>query len=369
MVTENGPFLIQSKFEGPTRVNPNSWTQAADILYVTHPSGVAFTTGERSFTNEEQISEQFVLWLKAFFEIFTELSHKKLWFIGESYAGMYWPYLTAEYFKNPPNGVNKYNGGMLVDPTITFKDTQVQLSLYYFALKNKDILNLTLDELAQLKNVSEICGYSEFLDQNLYYPAKGRLPSFTTGCDVQDLFYNIMTKKTPAFNFYNIKKPDPTVVDKNATISRNIFLSDMDVQRYINVKEPKPYVHCQDVFPNDNNDPSLPVDRNPSFENSILAQMIESSKRFYIMNGDLDALIIANGTKLALQNLTWNGGQGFEQPPSISLKDLNGKKQAISSDERGLRFMEVFDSGHKIPMDQPSFGLAAVYALLGKRDW
>lgn len=369
MCTENGPFLIQSKFEGPTRVNPYSWTKAANILYVTHPSGVSFTTGERSFTGEEEISEQFVLWLNEFFKIFTELSNKKLWFIGESYAGVYWSYIHQYYTAKPPNGINKYEGGMLIDAIITFIDTQTELGAYYFALKNNDILKLTQDELAQIKNLSDTCGNNAFLEKNLQYPAKYRLPSFKDECDTKGLFFTIMTQKNPTFNYYNIRKPNPTVVDKNAKMSRDIFLSDINVQKYINVREPKPYIQCQDVFPNDDTDLSLPVDQNPSYENSILAQMIESSKRFYMLQGDLDAIVVANGTKIGLQNLTWNGGQGIKQIPTIPLKDLEGKQQALASDERGLRFIEVKNSGHKVPMDQPSFALAAVLALLGKRSW
>lgn len=52
------------------------------------------------------------------------------------------------------------------------------------------------------------------------------------------------------------------------------------------------------------------------------------------------------------------------------MTDLEGKQQAIATDiERGLRYIEVFDSGHKVPQDQPSFALKTLLVLMGKRKW
>lgn len=367
--TENGPFLLQSTNEGQTRPNPFSWTLAADILYVNYPVGVAFTTGQRNFTNQEEISEQFILWLENFFEIFTELSHKNLWLIGESYAGIYLPHLIQTYMKRRLNGVNMFKGGMLIDPFLSTYTNQMQVPLYDFSLDNKKTLNLTQSDLKQIKNESNTCGYSKFLDKNLQYPPKGRLQTPNTDCDVQDVFFNIVMDQSDTFNIYNIKKPDPSVTDTNLSMTRDKFLNNTQVQKYIHVKEPGKYVHCQSVF-FDDTDQSLPVDRKPSFKHSLLAHAIKASKRFFIMHGDLDALLQANGTRLVLQNLTWEDKQGFFKPPRHPLKDLSGKISAISTDEeRGLRYIEVFNAGHRQPQDQPSFSLAAVLNLLGERPW
>lgn len=238
-------------------------------------------------------------------------------------------------------------------------------------LKNKNTLKLTEEDLSDIKNKSDNCDFNTYLDRNLRYPPKGRLSPTKEGqdCNVRGTAYKIFKTELEAFNYYNIKKPDPKIVDKNVTMSRDIFLSDKNVQKYIHVKEPGPYIHCRETFVDDT-DTNLPVDRDPSFQHPLLAQLIESSKRFYILNGDLDAVIPTNGTKLVLQNLTWNGAQGFTKPAHIPLTDLSGHKQAIATEEeRGLRFIEVINSGHKIPMDQGSFALAAILTLLGKRKW
>lgn len=88
------------------------------------------------------------------------------------------------------------------------------------------------------------------------------------------------------------------------------FFDNKDLQNYIHAPHQK-WVYCNDqVFPQ--HDQSLPPDQKPSYKNNILASVIENSKsEFIVMQGQLDGLIITNGTSIALQNLTWNGEQGF----------------------------------------------------------
>lgn len=365
-MTENGPFLIQSSNEGPTRPNPYSFTLASDIMFVTHPVGVSFTTGESTNINEDQISEQFVLWFQNVLKVFPELATKKIYLLGESYGGTY---IANIHSKMIVAGLTTYKGGMMIDPVFSDRITQRQLPVYEFSVANRDILNFTDADLAKIKEESDKCDYSFFTDQNLHYPPKGRVPSPIPGCNPRDVMEEIADDKSDTFNVYNIRKLDPSVVDENATMSRDIFLNSTEVQKYVHVQEPGPYVHCQSVFPN-GVDASGPIDRTPSFEHSLLAQIIESSHQFYLLHGRLDAILKANGTRLALQNLTWHGVQGFTKPPSTILTDLEGNQQAIATDlERGFRYIELFESGHRVPQDQPSFALKALLTLMGKDEW
>lgn len=65
-----------------------------------------------------------------------------------------------------------------------------------------------------------------------------------------------------------------------------------------------------------NGDQSPPPDASPSYSSNILANIVEkSTSGMIIMQGDEDALIITEGASVALQNLTWNGGQGFRCVP------------------------------------------------------
>ena len=74
----------------------------------------------------------------------------------------------------------------------------------------------------------------------------------------------------------------------------------------------------------------------------------------------LDYILIANGTLLMIQNMTWNGAQGFQTKPSdeffvpyhseSSLSSLGGAGVfGTTHTERGLTFVTVDLSGHSKP--------------------
>lgn len=105
----------------------------------------------------------------------------------------------------------------------------------------------------------------------------------------------------------------------------------------------------------------------------VLPKVIEATNRVIVGNGDLDMIIITNGTLLAIQNMTWNGKRGFEKEPSeeiyIDLPDLqyeslfdeNGLDgigstqgtQGVQHFERGLMWVQV--SFHSDSCDADEF--------------
>lgn len=98
---------------------------------------------------------------------------------------------------------NKFNlqGGMFVSGLISTRVDQGDLVGYNFALKNKDTLKLTSEDLAAVKKQSDTCGYTGYLEKNLVYPPRGRLPPFNPdGCNVLNEVYDRASKKNPLFN-------------------------------------------------------------------------------------------------------------------------------------------------------------------------
>ena len=51
-------------------------------------------------------------------------------------------------------------------------------------------------------------------------------------------------------------------------------------------------------------------DDSPDPIQGVLPQVIEATNRVLVANGDLDMIIITNGSLLAIQNMTWNGQLG-----------------------------------------------------------
>jgi carboxypeptidase D len=108
-----------------------------------------------------------------------------------------------------------------------------------------------------------------------------------------------------------------------------------------------------------------------------LQKVIEHTNNVIVGHGDLDMVLIANGTLLTLNNLTWNGQQGFSKPPvdpfyvpyhddpvagSVAGAGVFGGYVT----ERGLTFVAIMLSGHEVPEYQPSAGYRNLEFLLGR---
>jgi len=89
---ENGPFTWAPGQALPTQ-NKWSWTNLSSVLYVEQPVGTGYSQGTPTARNEEDVAAQLVGFLQQFLENFSELKGKKFYLTGESYAGMYVPYI------------------------------------------------------------------------------------------------------------------------------------------------------------------------------------------------------------------------------------------------------------------------------------
>jgi carboxypeptidase D len=95
------------------------------------------------------------------------------------------------------------------------------------------------------------------------------------------------------------------------------------------------------VFPN--GDSSLP----PSL--TVLPNVIEKSERSVIVHGLGDFVLIAEGARIALQNMTWAGHQGFQSAPANDSFVIDGfGAYGTVQAERGLAYYEISLSGHMV---------------------
>ncbi|KAE8839902.1 hypothetical protein HRS9122_06507 [Pyrenophora teres f. teres] len=114
----------------------------------------------------------------------------------------------------------------------------------------------------------------------------------------------------------------------------------------------------------------------PPAINGILKSIIEATNNVLIGSGDLDMLIPTNGTLLTIQNVTWNGVQGFSQYPNRPLvipiyvdphtwSTAGGLLQGRWIKERGLTFYTAHIAGHELPGYAKSVGFRQLQVLLG----
>lgn len=240
--------------------------------------------------------------------------------------------------------------------------------MYDFVKANNEYLHLNQSSLDLIKKDSDECGYTTYTRDNLNYPPKGKLPPYnTTGCNAFNGYSTAVTKANPNFNIYRISDIGPTpnnpVGDANSPLQflHKTFFDNYDLQSYIHAPHKK-WNECNSGVFTGNGDTSAPPDE------TVLAGVIESSKKSIIANGRLDGLILTNGTALALQNLTWSGVQGFEKSPAEKEIVTDGTKAGNYVTERNLTFAIIDKSGHMVPEDTPATGLQLVKFLLGQVD-
>ena len=120
--------------------------------------------------------------------------------------------------------------------------------------------------------------------------------------------------------------------------------------------------------------------------------MVERTNNVIVGHGLLDYLLLANGTLASLNNMTWNGAQGFSSPPtdefhvpynpSIGFVVYETNAQPIPATpvglvsgggimgntitERGLTFVTVTLAGHEIPQYVASAAYRQLEFLLGR---
>ena len=91
---ENGPRVIDDG-EDYLKSNDHSWNTRANVLWLESPAGVgwSYATDDNTKTDDVQQSLDALAALKSWYEKFPERKSNKLFISGESYAGIYVPYL------------------------------------------------------------------------------------------------------------------------------------------------------------------------------------------------------------------------------------------------------------------------------------
>jgi carboxypeptidase D len=131
-----------------------------------------------------------------------------------------------------------------------------------------------------------------------------------------------------------------------------VYFDRADVKAALHASPDKTWSECTDanVFQAGRNgtDGSLP----PTF--SVLPNVIEKSERSVIVHGLADYVLIAEGARIALQNMTWGGKQGFQKAITTDSFVIDGiGAYGNVQSERNLTYYEVSLSGHMVPQFAP----------------
>ncbi|KDQ51766.1 hypothetical protein JAAARDRAFT_40793 [Jaapia argillacea MUCL 33604] len=170
---ENGPLHVADDYSIVR--NNYSWDGLTDTIWVDQPVGTGFATADSDggyIADEDHMAEDFLGFLSNLVSVFPSLKVRPLYLTGESYCGVYIPYITKALFSasDPPIKLRKVAigngaiGSLPVSedlPILTVIETYPQL------------INYDPDVYDCFKTLHHLCGY----DLNLTYPQDGYFPT------------------------------------------------------------------------------------------------------------------------------------------------------------------------------------------------
>lgn len=380
LLTENGPFLWQDGTFAPVK-NPYSWSRLSNVVWIEQPVGTGFSQGTPNITNEIELAEQFKGFWKNFVDTFG-LQRRRVYLSGESYAGMYVPYIANSFLLANDTKYFNVKGIAINDPVIGDSQIQGDLPMLPFLGFWSRILGLDQVTLDSLQKLNKDSGYADYMEKYFQFPP----PSHTwpapppNSPDLDSAAYYAVVDVNPCFNLYHISDMCPDTYSELGVLNGHgynpkgavVYFQRPEVQKAIHAHVGTNWTQCTNPVFVDGKDSSP----GPAIDGT-LESIIRKTGNVIIGSGALDILLPTNGTLFALQNMTWGGVQGFQNYPStpflvpphnITFQGFKGGSGNLGVwiEERGLIFYEITLAGHQLPGYAPSAGYRVLQKLLGR---
>jgi len=305
---------------------------------------------------------------------------------------MYCPYIANAFLEANNKTYYDMSGMIIYNPLLTHEEIHEPIPVVQFVEYWSGLFPFNDTFRADIKAREKKCGYADWMAKYLVYPPKGHIPMPLPGTDKKgrtrdecwnlywDIFDAIMLIN-PCFDIYQVATTCPLLWDvlgfpgslPYLPEGASIYFDREDVKRAIHAPVDKTWEECSsiDVFVN-GKDHSLP----PTL-NGVLSNVIDKTKNVIVSHSALDMILIANGTLIALQNMTWGGKLGFQhrpdQPFYVPYNDMTDLSTLAGAgvfgsmvSERGLTYVSVDLAGHMVPQYAPSAAYRQVEFMLGR---
>jgi len=353
LFAENGPCSVSNDGVS-TEVNPFSWNSHANIMWVDQPAGVGFSYGDRDDydQNEAEVGEDMYHFLKAFFDTYPQYATQDFYVFGESYGGHYVPAVAYEiYQQNSQDSSKPINfkglgiGNGLTDPLIQFN---------YYA-------EMAMNNTYGVKAVTE----EQYTNMVRTTPKCIRLikacQTYTASCAVAQEYCEAIALgpyEESGLNVYDIRSPcgDSSLCYDFSPIDKFLRLESTLEALGVSQKSAA-WNECNNQVNRD-----FTNDWMKNFHTNLIP-LLESGFQVLIYAGDADYICNWIGNKAWTLALDWSGKSGFNaalDKPWV----VNGKQAGIVRSYEGFTFLQVFEAGHMVPMDQPEAALALLQTFI-----
>ena len=367
------------------------------------PVGTGYSTASSPYPlhDNDGVTDDFVQWLSLFLTYFPHLQSKQVHLMGESYAGIYIPYIAEAIMDGGDSLQLDVRSMSLGDGSWGNAAAMSSVAMGTYMHTQKSLLKVPTDILSTFSSADRTCGFDSVLAQANTYPPKGKIhipgnPEYfnyrrrlqrrdmsdvlDATCDIQpsnpaevrssilnsscygpcatySTALDYMTTTSAAgtgpqcYDVYDIHHNCSTI-DPLPLLAE--YFSRADVQSALHADNAGTFSPCNStILGTLLSVPSVP----PAY--SILPSLVTThniSLHFY--NGEWDMLINHIGTELSIQNMTWGGAQGFSEKPSrlFYADDAAPVTNATRSEkpigtwgaERGVSYHLFNGAGHSV---------------------
>jgi len=354
LLVENGPCKVKAggaQSATDTTLNPHSWNAQANLLYVDQPPGTGFSEGD--FDHDEAgVAEDMYQFLQAFFAAYPQYN-TRFFITGESYGGHYVPAVSNRVFE----GNQREEGptvialeGLAVGNGLT--DPEVQYAWYADMAFNSTMSNapavvskLTYEAM-KFATPACIAGIRK-CNAN----SSTACAAAFTGCA---LALTAPVQKS-GINLYDMRIPCkvPGLCYDFSAETAYLNLADVQSQLGVNKKWESCNMDVNQRFRND---------FMHDFQNKI-PEMLAGGVRVLIYAGDQDFICNWLGNKAWTLAMDWPSKASFNAASDQSWQ-VQGKEAGKIRSFNNFTFLQVYQGGHMVPMDQPENALAMINGFI-----
>ncbi len=342
--------------------------------------------------DETDVTTQFMGFWKNFITLFSMQGYS-IYVTGSSYSGMYSPYIASGMLDANNKTFFNVSGLQVFDGVFSNLALSEDLPVASFINTWDRTFSFNDSFGKSIQDTASRCGYTDYMSKYLVFPPAAQQPAllpgqtpdgnYTEGCDLFNTVFTGANELNPCFSPYEIADGCPMAFDPLGFSSGTEFLTPGFGPAFFNRPDVKVAINA----PNKTwefcaSDPVF-VD---GVDNSLLSGpgslpvlpgIIDRTKNVILGHGSQDFVLIADGTLLAIQNITWGGQMGFQTRPTAPLyvpyHDNEDPQTAAGAgvigtvhSERGLTYLGVAPAGHFLTMDAPAVAFRSLEVLLGR---
>lgn len=365
-LVENGPFVFEDGQEDLNGTfNIWSWNQFANVLYFESPPGVGFSpvTANGTVYNDSVTTQDNYYALVTFFSGFAELLQNQFWIAGESYAGIYVPYLATYIAEQNQLSTSLFMNlqGVMVGNGIGSRVNEAYYGidfLYGHYLIPDSVYNQ----------------YYQYCPQNASAPecvnAATQISNLTALLNPYDIyrpcFYDDSKKDRTGWLF-NRRMPISYSLMMAGTIEEGMrgsgdsCMDTSGIQKYLNRLDVKQALHVDPniefLVCNETVDQAYSNVRKDSVDNYV--ELMADGYKVLIYNGDTDSVVPYTTTLNWIQNL--NLGVVNAWRPWYIGDQVRGFVQEF----KGMTYATVKGAGHMVPQWKRQEAYVMISSFIG----